>query len=307
MTSSAVPPYLDQIPLGSLAGMCDYVSVTRHDLGDGRFRRIYRGGDRNLPVVVLLPPYGMSFLLVLKLMMALRADFHVLTWESAGCPDPETEVVDSDFTLESQSADLVRMLSIAGVEAFHIVGWCQAAQLIVHAMATHGVSPLSMSWLAPGGFGLSVVMSEFDRCALPIYLEIARQGPSGARKLGGILDKYRDAPATGEPTGERLTMLHLPSPDMTCTFARYMKCYEDNKPLAQACLSKALGHVPLQIIHCRDDGYSHYSESVEIARRHAGVELVLIDTGGHLQVFDAAAVPASYVIRHAQASRPMTA
>ena len=207
---------------------------------------------------------------------------------------------DEDFMLDSQARDVGAILKHEQIERYHIVGWCQAAQVIAQAIAVEGIKPTGVTWIAPSGFGYSVIKPEFERCALPIYLEIHRSGLTAAQKLSVILDKYRDDPGVGALTGERLTMLHLAHPHLTLVFAGYMNAFETNKAVAQTMVDRALVDVPTQLIHCRDDSYSHYSESVEIARARAHVELLLFDTGGHLQVFDEPEAVADRVMQFVQ-------
>lgn len=254
-----------------------------------------------------MPPYGMSFLLMLRLAGTLSRDFDVLICESAGCPDGDCAVVDEDFTLGNQARWVADMLAGQGFDAFHFVGWCQAAQIVAHAIATLGLKPLGMTWIAPSGFGYAVVKSEFDRCALPIYMEIGRLGIVGAEKLSRILDKYRDDTGEVEQTGERLTMLHLRDTDATLVFSRYMKQYDQQRAEARGSLSASLRGIPTQILHCRDDTYSHFSESVGIVRDFPEVELKLSDSGGHLQVFDAFSEPADQIVRFIRRSTACTA
>lgn len=297
MSSASQPEYLAQLDTSVLQRqLCD-VKIELYPDEKGCKRRLYSLGHPHRTRVVVLPPYGMSFLLVLRLAALLAERFNVLVWESGGCPDTDCEVVEADFGLAAQSRHFARILRQQGCMDFHFVGWCQSAQLAVHAVATEGLRPASMSWIAPAGFGLSLVKSEFERCALPIYLEIERQGREQAEKLARILNKYRDAPPSDKLTGERLTMLHLADPTATLVFSRYMKCYEDNKPVARELLAAGLNGIATQIIHCKDDNYSHYSESVQISRKYPGVELKLLDQGGHLQLFDAPEASAELVLR----------
>jgi hypothetical protein len=249
-------------------------------------RTLYEFGWRNTEKVVLLPPYGMTFLLVARLGRLLAKRFHVLIWESHGCPDCSTPICDADLDLASQSAHFLAVVEQAGFNEFHFVGWCQAAQFAVHAVANGYVMPRTMSWIAPAGLGYSLVKSEFDRCALPIYLDIERNGVARAEELRKILNKYRDMPATEAIAAEKLTMLHLSGSEATYTFSRYMRAYEDNKPLTKELVSHAVGLVPTQAIHCRDDTYSHFSESVELAKHHSSLALRLNGSGGHLKVFN---------------------
>ncbi|OJH34844.1 hypothetical protein BON30_40320 [Cystobacter ferrugineus] len=280
--------------------------------GDGRQSTLYEFGPKDAEKVVVLPPYGVTFLLVARLARLLSQRFHVLIWESRGCPDSAIPVYDTDLGLADQSRHFSEVLKQQGFEAFHFVGWCQAAQLAVHATASGQVKPRTMSWIAPAGLGYSLVKSEFDRCALPIYLEIEKHGLLHAEKLGRLLNKYNGVPATAQNAAEKLTMRHLADPRMTYVFSRYMKAYEDNRLLAKQFVSTALDSVPTLAIHCRDDTYSHFSESVQLSKLHPSLELRLLGKGGHLQIFNDPATLAEYVLgfidtRASQAAAPAVA
>jgi pimeloyl-ACP methyl ester carboxylesterase len=300
----STPSYWAGIDALMLAGELDEVRHRTMAVGDGPQRALYEFGCSSSEKVVLLPPYGMTFLLVARLGRLLAKRFHVLMWESHGCPDDSTPICDTDLELASESRHFSDVINQAGFNEFHFVGWCQAAQFAVHATANGYVRPRTMSWIAPAGLGYSLIKSEFDRCALPIYLDIERQGVSRAENLRTILNKHRDRPATEEIAAEKLTMLHLSHPQATYAFSRYMRAYEDNKLIAKELVSRALSLVPTHAIHCRDDTFSHFSESVELSKHHPSLALRLIGRGGHLQVFNDPSTLAELVVAFIDASTP---
>jgi len=271
-------------------------------VGDGPPRALYEFGGSNNEKLVLLPPYGMTFLLVARLGRLLARRFHVLIWESHGCPDFSTQICKMDLDLAGESRHFSEVIKQVGLKEINFVGWCQAAQVAVHATANGYVRPRTMSWIAPAGLGYSLVKSDFDRCALPIYLDIERNGVPRAEKLRKVLNKYRDKPTTEAITGERLTMLHLSDPQATYAFSRYMRAYEDNKMIAKQLVPRALGLAPTQAVHCRDDTFSHFSESVELSKHHPSLTLHLIGKGGHLQVFNDPSTLAALVVTFIDAS-----
>jgi pimeloyl-ACP methyl ester carboxylesterase len=220
------PSYLAHLDASILVAECDDVRYRRVAVGDRAGRTLYEFGWRNGEKVVLLPPYGMTFLLVARLGRLLAKRFHVLMWESPGCPDSSTPICDIDLELGGESRYFSEVVKLKGFNEFHFVGWCQAAQFAVHATANGFVTPRTMSFIAPAGLGYSLVKSEFDRCALPIYLDIERHGISRAEALRAILDKHKDKPATEAIAAEKLTMIHLADPYATYTFSRYMRAYE---------------------------------------------------------------------------------
>jgi hypothetical protein len=60
---------------------------------------LYGFGRLTAPILVMLPPAGMSFLLVSRLALALSADFQVIRWESRGCPDTVVPLTDGGSEL----------------------------------------------------------------------------------------------------------------------------------------------------------------------------------------------------------------
>ncbi|HWW71574.1 MAG TPA: alpha/beta fold hydrolase [Duganella sp.] len=280
------PDYLRAASLGFVAD--ELASVRCASVLDERGRRIvlYQHGAPSLPKLVLLPPYGVSYVLLARLAALLAERFHVLSWESPGCPDNAAPVDESDLGLDWQSALLRRIVAGQGYTDFHFVGWCQAAQLAVHAVSTGAMAPATMTWIAPAGLGCAMVQSDFDRCALPIYLDIERGGAALAAKLAVMLDKHRSAPFSPANAAEKLTMLHLADPALTHTFSRYMGAYARNQAGVHSMLASALATCPTLAIHCKDDTYSHFSESVQLAKRSPNVALKLLPKGGHLQLFN---------------------
>lgn len=301
----SMPSYVADLDAFMVADELDEVRHRTVAVGDGPQRAFHEYGWMNGDKVVLLPPYGMTFLLVARLGRLLAKRFHVLIWESHGCPDCSTPFCDSDLELAGESRHFSEVIKQAGFREFNFIGWCQAAQLAVHAIANGYVRPRTMSWIAPAGLGYSLVKSEFDRCALPIYLDIERNGVSCADKLRTILNKHRDKQATAAIEAERLTMLHLSDPQSTYAFSRYMRAYEEHKLVAKQFVPRALGLVPrTQAIHCRDDTFSHFSESVELSRNHPSLTLRLIGRGGHLQVFNDPSTLAEIVVNFIDAACP---
>ena len=59
---------------------------------------LYGFGRLTAPILVL-PPAGTSFLLVSRLALARSADFHVIRWESRGCPDTVAQLTDGGSEL----------------------------------------------------------------------------------------------------------------------------------------------------------------------------------------------------------------
>lgn len=265
--------------------------------------RFFHYGDPDAPALVLLPPTGMSFLLLSRLAHALSSDFHVVIKESKGCPDWEVDLDEDEHAVERQGSELARMVDHLRLGRVHLVGWCQAAQAIVHACQAGDMVPRTICLLAPAGLGHAVVSSEFERCALPIYCQIAEANDAEyAQRMGGLLDsppKHADVIAA---LAERLSLLHLASPSAILRFSRYMRAFKEasdgTRPRAVAALSAR----PACIIHSRDDVFSHYSESVQLARAVPGVELKLLQDGGHLMMFNDAGRIADQIREFVRAS-----
>jgi hypothetical protein len=278
--------YMNESNVFILANELELVRVAKHTAIDGEKVNLYKLGNPASEKLVILPPYGISYVLVSKLARALSERFYVLSWESKGCPDNAVAMSTDDLQLDTQSANFENIIKQEGFEDFHFVGWCQASQLLVHTLAKTELKPRTISWVAPAGLGCSLVSSEFERCALPVYLEIERQGVVQAEKLARILDKYRDEPITDDIAAEKLTMLHLSDAEMTHRFSKYMKAYEDNKTIAKDLLDTVLNMHKALVIHCKDDTYSHYSEAVQLDKQYQSIELSLLPKGGHLQLFN---------------------
>lgn len=297
------PSYLTKIDTAMVAAELEEARYLEFVDDRGRSSVLFEYGKEAGEAIVLLPPYGMTFLLVARLGRILGSRFRVLIWESSGSPNSSVAMVDSDLSLPAQARHFATVVEGRGLTSFHFVGWCQAAQLAAYATAEGYIAPQTMTWIAPGGFGYSLVPSEFDRCALPVYLEIEQNSVAYATKLGRILDKYGGRPVPDQDVGESLTMLHLSDAQTTHGFSRYMKAFEDNKAPARRALPEAVASTPTLVLHCRDDRYSHYSESVQIGKRNPSVEVRLAERGGHLQVFDEPASVAEAVFGFLESAR----
>jgi pimeloyl-ACP methyl ester carboxylesterase len=290
------------------------VTISTYVDGDGRATYLYHYGSTAAPTLILLPPTGMSFLLISRLALVLSNEFHVLSWESRGCPNTDVPMADHDTEMETQAAEFAGIVASEGIGEFHFVGWCQAAQKAVLAcQSTSTLKPLSLSLIAPAGLGYSVVSSDFERCVLPVYLQMAARDVTYAGRMSEILDiSARQSNQQGQ-LPERLSLFHLSSPETTFRFARYMKTFTDSKPFIKPLVHGILERVRTQLIHCRDDTFSHYSESVQLARAHTSARLELFRSGGHLFMFKQADVVAAVIrgfvaeVTRQQGARPVPA
>lgn len=294
--SRSLPDYVERVARAFVAPELEAVRCISVASSDGGLTTLYEYGSQASESIVLLPPYGMTFVLVARLARLLAKRHHVVIWESKGSPDASVAVSDADFSLSSQAAQFARIVEARRLHEVHFVGWCQAAQIASYAVSHGLVGAKSMSWIAPAGFGYSLLPSEFDRCALPVYLEIERQGLTYAEKFRRVLDKHALVTATEANIAEKLTMLHLADAQATHVFSRYMRAYEENKAVAKLTLPAAVGSVPTLVMHSRDDTFSHFSESVQIAKKHSSVRLQLLENGGHLQVFNAPPAIAAHIL-----------
>ncbi len=287
MKNAILPNYFTNLALNFLDEALAEVTLSTYVSRDGEKINLFKLGDPKSEKLVLLPPYGMSFLLLSRLAKSLSRYFYVLSWESKGCPDFAVKMSEDDLSLATQANYFLNILDQEQFEQFHFVGWCQAAQLLVYTLFHHDVNPHTVSWIAPAGLGFSLLESEFERCALPIYLQIAEKGAGYAEKLSVILDKYRDQKLTEVIAAEKFTMMHLSSVEMTCRFSKYMRAYEENKLIVNQQVKDVINNNRVLIIHCKDDTYSHYSEAVQLEKKFCDqINLHLLPEGGHLQLFN---------------------
>nr|UHJ79946.1 alpha/beta hydrolase [uncultured bacterium] len=291
------PAYLRGLDAAGLQDELAAVTVSRYVRSDGVSRALYECGDPAAPALVLLPPAGTSWLLVSRLARALSRDFYVVSWDARGCPDANAQLGGQDAGLDGQAADFVDVVADRRLDEFHFVGWCQAAQTAILAChSTPALKPLSFSFIAPAGLGHAVIASEFERCALPVYLHIASQDVAFAGSMVEVLDTSARS-STPPEVAERLLLLHLSSAEATLRFARYMKVFADSTSRIGSLVGGVLRRIPTQLIHCKDDSFSHYSESVQLARRHSSVRLDILPSGGHLFVFRQADAVAALIRR----------
>src|SRR6266849_5929712 len=109
------PSYLADTDTLMLKEELDEVRYRSVAVGEGPQRALYEFGWRNSEKLVLLPPYGMTFLLVSRLGRLLAKRFHVLIWESCGCPDCSTPVCGTDLELAGESRHFSEVIRHVGL------------------------------------------------------------------------------------------------------------------------------------------------------------------------------------------------
>ncbi len=296
MRERLLPGYMKSIDVSMFMDEFGIVEHSCYPSNENGKIDLYKIGDPEKEKVVFIPPYGMPSLLMLKLAKELASRFYILCWESRGVPNHLMGVSDEDICIDVQASDFVSIVKAENFNGAHIVGWCQAAQLIVYLLGKELITTKSLCCIAPAGLGESLVQSEYDRCALPVYLEIEKKGIDYAERFMGMLDKYREEDFRPEIAVEKYSVLHLSSAESTYIFSKYMRLYAENVGVVNKLLSRSFAGLKVLFTHCKDDSYSHYSESVCVSRKYPSVSLRLFDEGGHHQLFHSAPTLAKVII-----------
>jgi hypothetical protein len=294
-TLKPIPAYCAALEFAAVDSLLDAVDCEIVHVDGGRTKTLYTFGSLDNECLILLPPIGMSFLLIAHLARELAKDYYVISWESMGCPDVNVAMVEGDDSLQNQALEFHQILRCKNIEHYHFVGWCQAVQKMMVLNTMGGPMPESMCLLAPSGLDCGVITSEFEQCALPIYLKIDQEGQEYGAKMGKILDTMGNKPSHEDQLAERLSLAHLSSPEATYRFAKYMRSFEQSKPLVKPLLDGVFLNIQTLLIHCKDDNFSHYSESVQLAAKYPSIELDIVPRGGHLLMFNQATLTASKV------------
>ena len=285
--SELLPGYMMVYNGTDLQSVLQTTTVDQITLTNNRVKKLYTLGDKNNEHIILLPPVGMSFLLVSKLAKTLSQNYFVLCWESVGCPDISERFEDGQESLSYQIEELTEILCAKNISEFHFVGWCQACQKLMKFCPTTANSTLkSITLLAPAGLGTSLLDSEFGRCALPIYLQMAARDEKFASQMSAILGANKKPEATEHTSGELISLAHLQDPKTSIRFAKYMLSFDKERKNIDPQKYQLFLTTPTHIIHCKDDEFSHYSESVQLSKRIPSLHLSLLSKGGHLMMFN---------------------
>jgi hypothetical protein len=305
--SELLPNYVKDCAGEDIQNVLHFTAVEQVSLSENRNKKLYVMGDEENEPLILLPPVGMSFLLVSKLALVLSKQYMVLSWESVGCPDASEDFEEGQENLHYQVEEFAEMIKAKKLTKFHFVGWCQACQKIMkfHESNTHNATIKSITLLAPAGLGTSVLESEFNRCALPIYMQMSSRDESFAKQMSAILGGNKKPDTSDNTSGENISLVHLKAPETCKRFAKYMVSFDKERKVNSPEKYQVFSTAPTHIIHCKDDEFSHYSESVQLAKKVPSIHLTLLNKGGHLMMYKEPENAAGLIHERIQAANNM--
>lgn len=259
---------------------------------DGASVCAYVGGNLTAPTVVLVNALGMSIDFWLPLARKLAPRFRILTWESRGVGE-----ADGDFEVESYGVafhvnDLLSLLEINGVDAAHVVAWCNGSQVALRFAASRP-ERVDHLVLLNGSFNLpeDVPRTSFEknmRMLMPkiahniAYAKIYHQ-MAAASSTQGDNPLRGQAPAlmvAADPALLNLANAAFRTPGRLYRYA-HLITHAFNEP--SDTLTEKL-NAPVLVVAGERDEISHPESSREIARRIKGARLVTVE-GDHYSLY----------------------
>ena len=116
------------------------------------------------PAVVLVNAIGIPAILWLPLAKRLAAPFKFFTWESRWVPNCNSTFDPERCAIGHHVEDLVSLLDANRIEAVHIIGWCNGAQVALKFASLYPERSLS-TVIANGAFNLprSVPRTHYEK------------------------------------------------------------------------------------------------------------------------------------------------
>lgn len=267
------------------------------DFGNSVQPLIYKFGNPNNEKIVICPPCGISFLALFDLIKMLSKQFYIITWESLGLPDMSLTINKEYMTLEKQSQQAYKIIISEKLTDFNLICWCQAAQVFLNLKAKFpNIIFKTMTLISPSGIGLSTIESTFNEQIAPIYIGLIHNSRQNISLLRKMLFDYENENLT---FAEYIRNIHLTNTEATIRYGLYLEEYILNKPCMKKLIQKAAhqieNNVRIQLIHAKNDNFSHYSESVALSKLWSSSKLLLIPNGGHEIIFNKYVELAQYI------------
>ena len=267
---------------------------------DGVSFTAFEGGNEQGAPVVLINALGMAAVFWVNLARQLFSDFRVLTWESRWIPDFGADFDSTRCEVGHHVKDLVALLDARGIDAAHLVAWCNGAQVALN-FAAHFPNRIRSLVLLNGAFNFpaSVPRSVVEKNMRTIMPRIAKRKQdtelffrimNAGRFQSGSNGSSQPAQVPLSMVCSNPSLMHLTSAPFKNAelLHRYANIIMQtfNEPEHAWVDSVA---VPTLVIANEDDQVTDPEGSREIARRIRDCELVLLP-GDHHCFYDDAAV-----------------
>lgn len=254
---------------------------------DGLSLRTYEWGHGNPQHILLVAPIGVPFLLMSRLASSLGTKFHVVGWEARGAGYLDEDCSVRSVDVARQALDLKEILEYATIEQFHVVAWCTGANVVSWLAARHGITPQTVSFIAPSNIGVSQTETPFNSMFVPLIRSLSE---ADERKAAFAFKTLRYVAAASQPKTsdeavvKRLTALNFGSLEAARHYARLLTEFSaasDQCTFFARYFDDLCGRVPSLVIHCMDDDVVSWSAVVDAVDRSKRSRFVVYPSGGH--------------------------
>ncbi|HKQ06380.1 MAG TPA: alpha/beta fold hydrolase [Blastocatellia bacterium] len=259
----------------------------------------FTGGNSVGPAVVLVNAIGIPAIIWLPLAKRLAAPFRFLTWESRWVPNSDSAFDPERCAIGHHVEDLVSLLDANRIEAAHIIGWCNGAQVALKFASLYPERALSLV-IANGAFNLpqSVPRTHYEktmRASMPEIASSRRSAQLFHRLITGSRTEFDGEADPGQGAGQTLSLTACVNPALRRIINTPFRTPELLYRYAHM-ISQSFGEpehawaigitAPTMIIACSNDQIAAVEAAREIAGRIKGAHLVILEGGNHHGIFD---------------------
>lgn len=270
---------------------------------DGIALSAYTGGNPVGPAVVLVNALGIPALIWLPLAKRLAAPFRFLTWESRWVPNADGTFDPERCAIGHHVEDLISLLDANCVEAAHIIGWCNGAQVALKFASLHPERSLSLV-IANGAFNLpqSVPRTHYEKTVRASMSEIATSMRSAElfhRLITGSRPEFDGEADPGQRAGQTFSLPACVNPALrniiNAPFRTPELLYRYAHMISQSFREPehawTIGiTAPTMIIASSNDQIASVEAAREIAGRIKGAQLVILEGDNHHGIYDDAGI-----------------
>jgi len=260
---------------------------------DGYRLNTYAAGDAPKDTIVFVNPPTIPFLLMSSLAAALSAEFRVLSWETRGAPFLDEIHENVSLSLDRHARDLTDIVSVAGPQQVHYVGWCGGSWIISVAVLKTGAPATSISLIAPNNVDGGQNQTDYQSRAEAIIKRFIDANADEVETIHKVIQAGTQKGVCGTQTQNilrRVAELNLETPQCALQWARTINEFgivrraADDQLWGGAATSlfdRLCDQVPVLILHCRDDDIVGHRCSLLASERNPGSKLILYPVGGH--------------------------
>ena len=169
---------------------------------------VYECGERANAPLVLINAYGMPVEFWTTLGGRLASAFRVLTWETAGVPNPSGRRDPESIAPGAHANDLARLLDARGIDRADIVAWCNGAQVAL-AFAHSFPDRVHRIAFVGGTFQLDPPLPYTEYARMLVALaHNASQSPRHATTLSEVM-RRQEAMGRTPANPDRIASAHL--------------------------------------------------------------------------------------------------